>query len=228
MQEFVMAMRAAWSCWAGEGPLEFDGDFYRHTLMPPAFMPTPHEFGPPAVYLAGVGDLMTRVAGEVADGFLCHGFTTDRWIRERTAPALREGRRRAGLSMEGFAVKAAVFLATGTDAEMEAGVAAIRTHLSFYSSTPAYRPILELHGWGDLGSELTRLSKEGRWSEMASLIDDDVLDAFAVVAPLAEVPKRVAERCAGVVTRVSFISTVEHPELVELLRRPRGAAGPGN
>jgi probable F420-dependent oxidoreductase len=228
MREFVMAMRAAWACWSGEGPLDFDGDFYRHTLMPPAFMATPHGFGPPKVYLAGVGDLMTRVAGEVADGFLCHGFTTDRWIRERTAPALREGRRRVGCSMDGFAVKAAVFLATGTDEEVEAGVAAIRSHLAFYSSTPAYRPILELHGWGDLGSELTRLSKEGRWSEMAPLVDDDVVDAFAIVAPLAEVPKRLAERCADVVTRVSFISTVEHPELVELLRSPEGAAGSGS
>lgn len=218
MREFVLAMRAAWACWAGGEPLEFEGDFYRHTLMPPAFVPTPHDFGPPRVYLAGVGDLMTRVAGEVADGFLCHGFTTDRWIHERTVPALEQGRRRAGRTMEGFAVKAAIFLATGSDAEMEAGVTAIRSHLAFYASTPAYRPLLELHGWGDLGPELTRLSKEGRWPEMGALIDDDVLEAFAIVAPLAEVPNKVATRCRGVVTRVSFISTIEHPELVRLLR----------
>ena len=218
MREFVLAMQAAWSCWSNGEPLSFEGTFYRHTLMPPTFMPAAHAFGRPAVYLAGVGDAMTRMAGEVADGFLCHGFTTGRWIRERTVPALAEGRRRAGKPMEGFTVKAAIFLATGTEADVEAEVAAIRTHLAFYASTPAYKPILDLHGWGDLGPELTRLSKENRWSEMAGLIDDDVLDAFAIVAPLEEVPRRLAVRCAGVVDRVSFISRRQHPALVDILR----------
>jgi probable F420-dependent oxidoreductase len=218
MREFVLAMRAAWDCWAGGDPLHFEGTYYHHTLMPPTFMPAPHGFGPPPVYLAGVGDGMTRMAGEVADGFLCHGFTTERWIRERTIPALTEGRRRAGKSMEGFTIKAAVFLATGSESDMAAEVATIRSHLAFYASTPAYRPLLDLHGWGDLGQDLTRLSKEGRWSEMAGLIDDEMLHAFAVVAPLDEVPKRLVERCAGVVDRVSFISSVEHLSLLEALR----------
>ena len=218
MREFVLALRATWRCWSEGESLEFDGEFYRHTLMPPTFMPSPHPYGPPAVYVAGVGDAMTRVAGEVADGFLCHGFTTERWIRERTVPALEEGRRRAGASMDGFTVKAAIFLATGSDAEIEAEIAAIRSHLSFYASTPAYQPVLDLHGWGDLGPELTRLSKEGRWSEMGRLIDDEVVDAFAIVAPLEDVPQRLAERCAGIVNRVSFITRVEHPELVDIVR----------
>lgn len=214
----MLAIRAAWACWSNEEPLSFEGEYYRHTLMPPLFMPARHGFGPPAVYVAGVGDGMTRVAGEVADGFLCHGFTTGRWIRERTVPALTEGRRRAGKPMEGFSVKAAVFLATGTDAEIEEGVAAIRSQLAFYASTPAYKPLLDLHGWGDLGPELTRLSKEGRWTEMPELIDDEVLEAFAVVAPLDEVPARLVTRCAGVVDRVSFISRGTHPSLVALRR----------
>jgi probable F420-dependent oxidoreductase len=218
MREFVLAMRAAWRCWSDEEPLAFEGEFYRHTLMSPTFVPAGHEFGPPAVYVAGVGDVMTRTAGEVADGFLCHGFTTERWIRERTLPALAEGRRRAGRSMEGFTVKAAIFLATGSEAEVEAEVTAIRSHLAFYASTPAYKQILDLHGWGDLGPELTRLSKEGRWSEMPELVDDEMLDAFAIVAPLDEVPARVTQRCAGAVDRVSFISRREHPSLVAMLR----------
>jgi probable F420-dependent oxidoreductase len=218
MREFILAMRATWRCWADGSPLDFEGEFYRHTLMPPTFVPAPHEFGPPPIYLAGVGDGMTRTAGEVADGFLCHAFTTERWIRERTIPALTEGRLRAGKGMDGFAVKAAVFLATGDDATIEAEVAAIRTHLAFYASTPSYRPVLDLHGWGDLGQDLTKLSKEGRWSEMGGLIDDDVLHAFAIVSPLEEVPGRLAQRGAGVVERVSFISSVGHPSLVDLLR----------
>ena len=119
MREFVLAMRAAWRSWSSGEPLNFEGEHYRHTLMPPTFVPAPHGYGMPQVLVAGVGDAMTRVAGEVADGFLCHAFTTERWIREHTVPALLEGRRRAGQSMDGFTVKAAVFLATGTDDEID-------------------------------------------------------------------------------------------------------------
>jgi probable F420-dependent oxidoreductase len=218
MSEFVLAMRAVWQCWSDGGRLNFEGEFYQHSLMTPTFVPQPHEYGPPPVYLAGVGDVMTRVAGEVADGFLCHGFTTERWMREHTLPALAEGRRRAGKSMDGFTVKAAVFVATGTGAEMEAEIAALRSHLAFYASTPAYRPVLELHGWGDLGPELTRLSKEGRWSEMSCLIDDEMLNAFAVVSPPEDLARDLAARCAGVVDRVSVITTVTPAPDVQMIR----------
>jgi probable F420-dependent oxidoreductase len=205
MREFVQVMRAAWEGWSTGEPLRFEGDHYRHTLMPPNFAPPRHEYGMPAVLVAGVGDAMTRVAGEVADGFLCHGFTTERWIREHTGPALAEGRRRAGATLDGFTVKAAIFLATGPEEQIEAGARRIRSQIAFYASTPAYRPVLDLHGWGDLGGELTKLSKEGRWAEMGGLVDDEMLDAFAIVAPLEEVPARLERRCAGVVNRVSFI-----------------------
>lgn len=210
MRDFVLALRAIWQSWSSGEPLEFESAHYRHTLMTPMFVPPPHEFGPPPVFVAGVGDLMTRVAGEVADGFLCHAFSTPQWIREHTLPALLAGRRAAGRSLEdqsldGFTVKAAVFLATGSDEEIEAAVAKIRPQLAFYASTPAYRPVLEFHGWGDLGTELTRLSKAGEWSAMSGLITDDVIDAFAVVAPPDEVGTVVKERYDGVVDRISFL-----------------------
>ncbi|ONH33234.1 LLM class F420-dependent oxidoreductase [Pseudofrankia asymbiotica] len=204
MREFVLAMRAAWSSWADGTPLAFEGEYYAHTLMPPAFVPTPHPFGPPRVLLAGVGDVMTRVAGEVADGFFCHWFTTPRWIRERTIPALAEGRRRAGATFDGFDIVVGGFVATGTDAEITAGIARMRSQIAFYGSTPAYRGVLELHGWGDLGAELTALSKQNRWAEMATLIDDDMVDAFGIVAAPAELPARVAERFGGLATRITL------------------------
>ena len=219
MRELVLALRAIWTSWADGTPLDFDGEYYHHTLMPPRFVPAPHDFGPPPVYLAGVGDAMTRVAGEVADGFLCHAFTTDRWIREHSVPALREGRERSGRSMDGFTVKAAVFVATGTDEQMETEVASIREQLAFYASTPAYRPILDLHGWADMGIELTRMSKAGRWSEMTALITDDVVDAFAVVASPDDVPEVLDRRFGDVVDRVSFVGRFHHPELIAAWRR---------
>ena len=218
LREFVLALRAAWRSWSEGEPLAFEGEYYRHTLMPPAFVPEPHGFGPPAVLLAGVGEATTLVAGEVADGFLCHAFTTERWLRERTLPALRKGRARGGKTLEGFTVKAAVFVATGTDAEIEAGTAALRAQLAFYASTPAYRPVLDLHGWGDLGTELTVLSRAGRWDEMPGLVDDEVLGAFAVVAPPAEVPALVVRRCAGVVDRVSLLGPGDDGGLAAALR----------
>jgi probable F420-dependent oxidoreductase len=218
MRDFVLALRAIWSSWETGAPLAFTSEHYAHSLMPPAMVPVPHGFGAPPVYVAGVGDVMSRVAGEVGDGFLCHGFTTPRWIAERTLPALAAGRAEAGRSMEGYVVKASVFLATGTDAEIAAALPAIRTQVAFYASTPAYRPVLDLHGWGDLGLELTRLSKGGDWSSMPHLIDDDVLHAFAVVAPPDDVPAVVAERYGGLVQRLSFIGTQPSPALLERIR----------
>jgi probable F420-dependent oxidoreductase len=162
---------------------------------------------------------MTRIAGEVADGFLCHAFTTERWIREHSHPFLVEGRRRSGRSMDGFTVKAALFLATGTDEQIEADVGAIREQLAFYASTPAYRAILELHGWGDMGADLTRLSKAGRWNEMTHLIPDEVVETFAIVAPVNQVPQILNQRLGDVVDRVSFVSRTQHPELVAACRR---------
>ena len=220
MRDYVRALRAIWHSWETGEPLAFESEHYRHSLMPPAMVPAAHGFSAPPVYIAGVGDVMTRVAGEVGDGFLCHGFSTPRWIAERTLPALAEGRERAGRSMEGFVVKASTFLATGTDAEVESAVTTIKGQIAFYASTPAYKAVLDLHGWGDLGTELTRLSKDGGWAQMPNLIDDDVLDAFAVVAPPADVPQLVRERFAGLVDRLSFIGTPLPSTALHDLRDP--------
>lgn len=204
MRDFVLALRAIWQSWSDREPLAFESEHYRHTLMTPMFVPPAHDFGPPPVWVAGVGDVMTRVAGEVADGFVCHAFSTPRWIRERTLPALTAGRDRAGKTLDGFAVKATVFLASGTDEEVDKAVKKIRSQVAFYASTPTYRPLLDLHGWGDLGVELSRLSKAGDWSAMAALIDDDILDACAVIASPDKVDAVVRDRYDGLVDRISF------------------------
>jgi probable F420-dependent oxidoreductase len=223
MREFVLAMRAAWDSWSDGAPLKFEGEFYSHTLMPPAFAPPSHPYGPPRVLIAGVGDLMTRVAGEVADGFICHGFTTPEWIREHTTPALRDGRRRAGADMAGFDVVGVPFIATGTYEEIVAGLEVARGRIAFYGSTPAYRPVLDLHGWGDLGVELHTLSRQDRWAEMTRLVPDDVVDAFCVAALPAELPALLADRFGGLLTRLSIrlpasLSESGEAELVAALR----------
>ncbi|MGO8869951.1 MAG: LLM class F420-dependent oxidoreductase [Acidimicrobiales bacterium] len=205
MRELVLAIRAIWASWADGSRLAFRGQFYRHTLMTPMFDPGPNPFGNPRIFVAAVGERMTEVAGEVADGMLAHGFTTERYLREVTVPALERGLAASGRKRSDVEISYPGMVVTGAD---EAGVAAatraVKTQLAFYGSTPAYRPVLELHGWGDLQSDLNTLSKRGAWEEMADLIDDEVLDAFAVVADLDDVAAIVLERFGGMVDRFNF------------------------
>jgi probable F420-dependent oxidoreductase len=205
MRELVLAMRAIWDTWMNGTKLDFRGDFYTHTLMTPFFDPGPHEHGIPRVFLAGVGPRMTEVAGEVCDGFFCHGFTTEKYLREVTLPALEEGRRKAGKSMEGFEVCGPSFVVTGnTEEELEQAKVGTRQQIAFYGSTPAYRAVLDCHGWGDLQDELNRMSKEGKWAEMGGLIDDEVLETFAVVGEPETIGPELRRRYGDVISRISF------------------------
>jgi probable F420-dependent oxidoreductase len=205
MREMILAIRAIWGSWNQGTKLDFRGDFYSHTLMTPFFNPGPNPHGDARIFLAGVGELMTQVAGEVADGFLCHGFTTRQYLDEITLPNLAKGRAKAGKSMDGFQLAGPMFVVTGRDeAEMAEAAKGVKGQIAFYGSTPAYRPVLDLHGWGDLQEELNRLSKEGRWAEMGDLIDDDMLVTFAVVAPIDRVAGALKERWGDVLDRLSF------------------------
>lgn len=204
MREFVLAMRAIWDSWNTGSKLEFRGEFYTHTLMTPFFSPGPNPFGPPKVFLAAVGEHMTQVAGEVCDGLLVHPFTTERYLKEVTIPAVEKGLAKAGRSRADFELSYTAFVITGNDQEQEAAAAMVRNQVSFYGSTPAYRPVLELHGWGDLQTELNALSKQGRWPDMANLITEDVLDVFALRAPLDGVAEALVGRFGGAIDRTGF------------------------
>jgi probable F420-dependent oxidoreductase len=203
MREFVIALHAIWDCWRDGTKLSFDGDFYTHRLMTPMFVPESHPYGSPKIAIAAVGELMTEMCGEVADGLIAHAFTTKRYFDEVTIPALERGMAKSGRSRADFQVMAPVFVVTGSDeAEIATAAAASRKQIAFYASTPAYRKVLELHGWGDLQTELHRLSLEGQWDAMATLISDDILETFAVVAPLDGLARALRERCDGIIDRV--------------------------
>src|SRR5712692_9605327 len=205
MREFILAMRAIWASWHDGDKLDFRGEFYRHTLVTPFFNPGPNRYGTPKVFLAAVGERMTEVAGEVADGILLHGFTTERYVREVTLPALERGWARAGRSRADFEVCGPLFVVTGTsDEELSKAREGTKQQIAFYGSTPAYRGVLELHGWGDLQGELNAASKRGEWTAMGELITDDILETFAVVATPEDIPKRLLERYGDLVDRLSF------------------------
>jgi probable F420-dependent oxidoreductase len=208
MREMILAIRAIWDTWQNGTPLAFRGEFYTHTLMTPFFTPDRNDlgdFGVPRIFLAGVGELMTEVAGEVCDGFICHGFTTERYLREVTLPALARGRAKAGKSMDGFEIVGPSFVVTGNDeAEMAAAEQGTRQQIAFYGSTPAYKGVLELHGWNGLHEELNALSKKGGWVEMGNLVTDDILNTFAVVGEPEQVAPELLRRYGDVVGRISF------------------------
>ncbi len=204
MREMLLAIRAIWDCWENGTKLDFRGEFYTHTLMTPFFNPGPNPYGRPRVILAAVGERMTEVAGEAGDGMIVHGFTTYRYLREVTIPALERGAARAGKTRQDLTVAYPGFVVTGEGDQFEEAKKATKRQIAFYGSTPAYRGVLELHGWGEVGDRLNTMSKRGEWEAMGELITDEMLDAFAVVGPIDEVPAKVAERFGGLVDRFSF------------------------
>ena len=204
MREFILAMRAIWANWHEGEPLQFVGKFYKHTLMTPFFTPTDTEYGPPRVSLAAVGPMMTEVAGEVADGVIIHAFTTEKYLRETTLPAIERGLAKAGKKREDFEISYPAFIVTGeTEEAMAKARVDTRRQIAFYGSTPAYKPVLESIGAGELQPELNAMSKQGRWVEMGELITDDVLNNFAVIGEPNTIVGQFKNRFGDVVDRTA-------------------------
>jgi probable F420-dependent oxidoreductase len=230
MREYVLALRAIWDCWYTGEKLNFRGDFYSHTLMTPMFTPTNNSYGAPKVVLAAVGPKMTEVAGEVADGMIVHAFSTTKYLREVTLPAIEAGLAKTDRSRSDLELSYPAFIVTGNDErEWEAMRAGTAKQLAFYGSTPAYRGVLEIHGWGEMQTELNRLSKRGEWDAMGELITDDILEEFAVVAEPAKVAGALKARFGGLVDRTlctfSFAGEKDRAAYMEELRGGSGHAG---
>jgi probable F420-dependent oxidoreductase len=202
MEDFLGAVKAIWHAWATGERLVHRGEFYKHTLMTDFFDPGPNPYGNPPILLAAVGERMTAVAGRVADGLLVHPLTSTPYLREKTIPALTEAR---GGSLDGFTLGLSALVVLGSDEESRrAADRAVRGQIAFYASTPSYRPVLDLHGWGDLADKLNAMSRRQAWDEMADAIDDDVLDTFAVSGDAATVAAGLRSRFADLIDRISF------------------------
>lgn len=199
LREFVMALRAVWDAWQRGTRLNFRGEHYKLTLMTPFFSPDPIEHPHIPIYLAGVGAPLCRLAGELADGFVVHPYHTPKYLAEVIRPAIAEGAKRAGRSMGDVALSSMVFVALN-GAEREAA----RAQISFYASTPSYRPVLDLHGWGATGEPLSALAARGKWDEMPRLISDEMLETLAVVGTWESVAGQIRARYAGLLDRVGF------------------------
>ena len=220
MREMVQAVRAIWDCWQTGEKLKFEGEFYQHTLMSPMFAPQASAYGMPKIFVAGVGPVMTEVAAEVGDGYFLHPFNTARSTDELSLAAIDRGLAKANKQRADYEVAAQVITATGLDEEtMAAAVASARNQIAFYASTPAYLPVLACHGWEQLHTEAQQLIRQGDWGKLNDLVDDDILNTFAVVGTPAEVAEKISARFTGKAQRISPV--VYQPD-VPLLSALRG------
>ncbi len=207
IRELVLAIRAIWEAWETGGELDFRGEFYTHTLMTPVFDPGPNPFGRPPILVGGFGPRMLGVAGEVADGVFVHPFNSRRSMEELTVPAVEGPMSAAGRTRDDVRIVWVNSVVTwDREAERAEAIALAKGQLAFYGSTPAYRPTLDLHGWGDLQPRLNRLSKAGRWGEMIDLVPDEALEAISVVGPRDEIADRLLERTAGIDADIGIVN----------------------
>ena len=196
MTELVAALRAIFDTWSDGARLDFKGEFYRHTLMTPTFTPRDNPYGPPPIYVGALGPRLTKATAQHADGLLVMPFGNKKFLHEVTMAAVDEGLAAGGRTRAELAIVPEIIVSVGEDHD------ATRKLLAFYGSTPAYKPVLDIHGWGDLQPELNALSKQGRWAEMGALIDDDVLHTIAACGTPAQVAAHIRDRVEGISDRI--------------------------
>jgi len=193
MRDYVLAVRAIWAAFES-GRLSYRGAFYTHTLLTPAFSPGSMPYGPPPVWIAAVGERMTEVAGEVGDGYIAHPFSSPDYLHDIALPALTRGAERAEREATATVVASPLVAIGVTPSERAAAAAAARRRIAFHASTPSYRPVMEFHGWGAVADQLGAAARQGRWEEMADLVDDEMLSTFAVVGDPESAATTVFER----------------------------------
>lgn len=223
MREFVLALQAIWECWQTGGKLAFDGEFYHHTLMIPTFNPGPNPYGVPKVFLAGVGPKMVEVAGEVADGYIVHPFHTARHLREHSLPALERGLASRGRTRGDMEISCQVILGTGfTSDDIAQATEAARRQIGFYASTPAYLPVLECMDRVDIHQPLLDLSRQGKWNEMSSFVDDVLLHEVAAIGTPEQAAEHIIATRGASVDRISPVAYGKDIELYAAVGKALG------
>jgi probable F420-dependent oxidoreductase len=205
LREYILALRAIWESFQTEVPLQFEGEFYRHTLMTPFFNPGPIEHPEIPLYIAGVNTRLAELAGELCEGFHVHPFHSPEYVRRTVIPAIAEGARQANRILDQVTLATSAFVITGENRESATEQReSVRAQISFYASTPTYRTVLEAHGWEEVGERLETMAREKKWPEMPALITDEMLAAFAIEAAPDEIGPALKERYDGLIDRVAL------------------------
>lgn len=205
LREYIESLRAIWNAWQNAAPLRYRGKYYTFTLMTPFFSPGPIEKPDIPIYIAGVNEKICRLAGEVCQGLHAHGFHTARYLHEIVLPNITSGLKEAGRTREDFELVVPIFTVTGhDDTEMQKSIRETKARIAFYASTPAYKVVMDLHGWNEAGEKLSYMARKGKWDEMWQHVSDEMLEEIAIVAPADELPARLQQRYAGLADRICF------------------------
>jgi probable F420-dependent oxidoreductase len=199
LREQILAVRTLWECWQHGTKLNFRGEHYKLTLMSPFFNPGPIEHPAIPIYIAGVNAGLARLAGELCDGFVVHPFHSPRYLKEVILPAVAAGLDKAVRKRREISLAVTAFVATGAEEQRNS-----RSQLAFYASTPSYRPVMALHGWGATADKLSSLASRGEWDAMPALLSDEMLREFCLVADEADLALALKERYAGLADRISI------------------------
>jgi len=209
LREQIQVIRAFWDCWQNGTKLNFRGEYYKITLMSPFFAPAPLLHSPPGrgaggegmipIYIAGVNTGLAKLAGELCEGFHAHPFHSVKYLNEVILPAIEEGAMKTNRTRQDVSVSITAFVAT-TPEEMNFA----RAQISFYASTPSYRPVMELHGWADVAEKLSVHAAKGEWMEMPMLITDEMLSEFAVVTEENKLADELKKRYAAIADRLTL------------------------
>jgi probable F420-dependent oxidoreductase len=199
LREQIGAIRALWNTWQTGAPLDFRGEYYKLNLMSPFFNPGRISHPDIPIYIAGVNTGLARLAGEVTQGFLVHPFHSRRYLVEVLQPAIHQGLAKSGRSRDEIKISATAFAVTAPDEDL-----LVRSQIAFYASTPSYRAVMDLHGWGEIAERLSTLARAGKWGEMPGLVSDEMMAAFAVVCSPGELPEKLKERYSGLVDRLGL------------------------
>ena len=225
MREYIQSLKAIWRCWKYNEKLSFEGEHYRFTLMTPEFVPESSGIHLPPVTLAAVGPVMIKTAAEVADGIRLHGFCTSKYFEETIKPRIEMGLKAAGKARKNFEVSGGGFIATGPDNHaVDDATEAVRYRVGFYGSTPAYWPVLETHGYGDLGRKLNAMTKSGEWDKLAAQIPDDLLELFCAIGRYDEIAKNIKERFGNMTDVISTgLNEDFPPDLIQDIQKIEGS-----
>jgi probable F420-dependent oxidoreductase len=219
LREYIEMLRAIWDCWQTGSKPSYRGKHYQFTLMSPVFSPGPIDHPHIPIYISAVNPHNARLAGELCDGLRLHGFNTPKYLQEVIMPAVEAGAAKAGRSMKDIDIAGLGFLITGRNsAELTANAAPVRRQIAFYASTPSYKPVLDVHGWGDVGDRLLEMSRRGEWAAMSELITDDMLEEFCTIATHDDLVPKVLKHYGGITTRAAFGIPTRSPEDEAALR----------
>ena len=223
LREYVQSLKAIWNSWQSGEKLNYHGESYNFSLMTPFFSPGPSEYPLPEVFTAAVNAYNCQVAGEVSDGLMLHSLTSPEYVKNVVRPSLIKGAQKAGRNGDMIKVTGGGFIITGPNRDsIRAMEPEVRKRIAFYASTRSYFPVLESHGFLEIGHELHEMSLKGQWAEMAELVSDEMLDAFSVSGEYDEIADRFVDRYGGLLDEVSFTLVCEkQPEEAQMRKMVR-------